>query len=145
MCTCWYVRKRYWWTWCHNCWSSIYLRAMIAQFDNSSVNSKDVTKDFTTISAIPMAWLVSMESEKWLNSNNEREFFMVCWRLRSKSRRERGLLNDSYLVLSWDGGVSPVVMHNHFDAKLYSHVCKVRRLYTQKFWAGKTRKSFNFF
>ena len=117
-----------------------YLHAMITQFDNTKCKLKGCDQGFhnylyytnglTGLKGIRE--VIEFEQGKGIINN--------LGMLRTKPLREWGLLNDSNLVLNWDGQVSAVAHQFDRDDELNKHLKEVRKVYGQKFWAAKKAK-----
>ena len=106
-----------------------YLRAMVAQFDDTKCKLKGCDQGFhnylyysNSLSGLKgVRSIVEFEQGKGLINN--------LGMLRVKPLREWGLLDDNNTVLNWDGSVSAVAHQFDRDDELNKHLKDVRRSY----------------
>jgi hypothetical protein len=113
-----------------------YLRAMIAQFDETKCALKGCDQGFHNY----LYYSNSLNKLKEIRTVVEFEqgtgIINNLGILRSKPLREWGILNENNVVLNWDGKVSPVAHQFDRDDELNKHLKAVRRDYATKFWAS---------
>ena len=115
-----------------------YLRAMVAQFDETKCKLKGCDQGFHN-------YLYYSNSLSNIEGVKEVEVFEQgkgiinnLGVLRSKPLREWGLLNDENVVLNWDGSVSAVAHQFDRDDELNVHLKEVRKEYEDQWEASKS-------
>jgi hypothetical protein len=118
-----------------------YLRAMIAQFDETKCALKGCDQGFhnylhysNSLSGLSGIKEVKVYDQGTSIINN-------LGVLRSKPLREWGLLNENNEVLNWDGKVSPVAHQFDRDDELNKHLKQIRKEYEDQYKANKLLKS----
>ena len=114
-----------------------YLRAMIAQFDETKCKLKGCDQGFHNY----LYYSKALSNVKGIREVIEFEqgtgIINNLGVLRVKPLREWGLLDENNTVLNWDKSVSAVAHQYDRDQELNNHYKAIRKDYTDKFWASK--------
>ena len=114
-----------------------YLRAMIAQFDETKCKLKGCDQGFHNY----LYYSKALSNVKGIREVIEFEqgtgIINNLGVLRVKPLREWGLLDENNTVLNWDKSVSAVAHQYDRDEELNKHYKAIRKDYTDKFWASK--------
>jgi hypothetical protein len=114
-----------------------YLRAMVAQFDDTSCKLKGCDQGFHnylyyshSLDGVPgIEKIVTFEQGRGIINN--------LAALRSKPLKEWGLLDQETKVLNWDKSISPVAHQFDRDDELNKHLKRVRQNFLKEYFAKK--------